>query len=287
MTAVAVNGTGLAKLPPVADAFPVTSYADAARHLRRPFTPEAVKFKVLDTWEGGASVVFYIDARLVVERLNLVCAGAWEPTYVRDGQMMWCHLSVFGVTRPDIGEGYIGKGLVSDALKRAAVQFGVGVSLYAVPKVYLNLSDGHIRSSKRDRYAITLEGENVCRDHYRLWLANHGVKGFGEALDHGDVEGAAGDVDAEAERPDITPAVVRDEVRIAPALIVDPAAVIDGLLGIADDHAGARLEVIEAMREAKVGEVQIAREVKAANDAGGEALAELLAKVKTLLAVAS
>jgi hypothetical protein len=44
-----------------------------------------------------------------------------------------------GVTRTDVGESTEGlsKDLVSDALKRAAVPFGVGVSCYALPEIKL------------------------------------------------------------------------------------------------------------------------------------------------------
>jgi hypothetical protein len=48
--------------------FPVETYKEAARHLRRPFTQAAVKFKVQATWPKdnptGGLIVAYIDARL-------------------------------------------------------------------------------------------------------------------------------------------------------------------------------------------------------------------------------
>ena len=50
--------------------------------LRRPFTPEAIKWKVQATGPKGkpstwGMVVPYIDARLVIERLDEVAPGEW------------------------------------------------------------------------------------------------------------------------------------------------------------------------------------------------------------------
>lgn len=184
------------------DTFPVESFRDAAPHLRRPFTPAAVKFKVQATWPKdnptGGLIVGYIDARLVVERLNLVLPHLWHDEYEPlGGKHLICRLTVDGITRQDIGEGQ-GKGLYSDALKRAAVKFGVGVSLYAIPKMTLNASDGTLKQ-RQTRDGLTLEltpkGESLLRTMYAAWLEKHGQKAFGDPLDHGDVEDAAGDPD--------------------------------------------------------------------------------------------
>jgi hypothetical protein len=167
---------------------PVDSYKDAAPLLRRPFTPAAVKFKPQSVTKSGKTlVVAYIDARLVVERLNLVCPHLWFDEYSPVGnQQMWCHLTIDGIRRSDVGEGS-GKALVSDALKRAAVRFGVGVSLYAVPQQYL---DGEIKYLN--------DGHNTrLRGVYTAWLQRVGVQAFGEPLDHGDSDEPQGDPDAD------------------------------------------------------------------------------------------
>ena len=184
------------------DLLPCHSFEKAALHLRRPFTPEAVKWKA----QAGTLVVPYVDARLVIERLNLVCPD-WTASYRPEGKLMWCDLTVCGITRSDIGSGYEGKGLVSDALKRAAVQFGVGVSLYALKKVFLDADSDLIKKTgeKKNKngkmvaiYAITDAGETWLREMYGKWLDKTGEQKFGSALDHGDVEGAIGDPEAEA-----------------------------------------------------------------------------------------
>jgi len=201
------NGTEPAALEPH-DGLPVDSFRDAIRHLRRPFTAAAVKFKVQATWPKGdptgGLIVSYIDQRLASERLNLVCPHLWHDAYepTRTG-LMWCHLTVDGITRSDVGEGQA-KGLVSDALKRAAVKFGVGVSLYAVPKMMFSAADGTLKQ-KQTRDGLTLvltpKGEQEARAAYTTWLAEHGVHAFGDPLDHGDVEGAQGDTEGDDASP--------------------------------------------------------------------------------------
>ena len=53
----AANGTKDAAEKAVELALPVGTLAEAVPLLRRPFTPQAVKFKVQATWDGGALVV--------------------------------------------------------------------------------------------------------------------------------------------------------------------------------------------------------------------------------------
>ena len=169
---------------------PVDSFKDAYPFLRRPFTPAAVRFKVQATWKGGALIVAYIDARLAAGRLNHVIPHKWASSFEYDpkGDLI-CHLTVDGITRSDIGEGYKGKGLWSDALKRAAVHFGVAESLYVLPKMTLN--EGQLLKAKevkgKTTYILTPMGVTHCREVYEHWLESTGKQAFGEPLDHGDV----------------------------------------------------------------------------------------------------
>lgn len=180
--------------------------AEAIPELRRPFTPAAVKSKIQSSFEDAVIVVYYLDARLVGERLNHVCADAWEFTIepVHGGVM--CHLSVFGKTRSDIGTSTgqdpeaKAKALISDAIKRAAVHFGIGVSVYAVPKLRLVVGDGSqalVKMNRRGKPFITTRGEDAARNHYAAWLEARGIQAFGQPLDHGDDDDAQGDADAE------------------------------------------------------------------------------------------
>jgi hypothetical protein len=84
------------------------------------------------------------------------------------------------VTREDVGESPKGlsKDLVSDALKRAAVHFGVGVSVYALPQITLFMKDSKGRIEKRggkgDSIALTEHGHVKLREGYAKWLEEHG-----------------------------------------------------------------------------------------------------------------
>lgn len=180
---------------------PVDSFKDAAPYLRRPFTVDAVRWKVQATYPKNAPTtalcVAYIDARLVVERLNMVCPHLWFDDYEPVGSDMLCSLTIDGITRRDLGSGYVGKGLYSDALKRAAVKFGIGVSLYATTAMHIkgpNVRETTANGKKS--LALQPSGEAVCRNAYKGWLEQFGVATFGEPLDHGDNTESVGDVEA-------------------------------------------------------------------------------------------
>lgn len=224
------------------DDFPVETFKQAAHHLRRPFTRAAVKFKVQATFpksnpERGL-IVAYIDARLAIERLNMVLPHLWFDEYQPVGNALMCRLTVDGITRHDIGDGYTGKGLYSDAFKRAAVKFGVGVSLYAIPQTFLAVTDGHLKpigQGDRKSLALTPNGETHCRDIYGMWLDNIGTRAFGTPLDHGDVEGSQGDAEAPEQEIAHDPAPVEqaepvDVIESERAKLIAETAKAGGLL---------------------------------------------------------
>jgi hypothetical protein len=192
-------------------ALPATVLEGALPHLRRPFSPAAVKWKIQTSSDKGGIVVGYIDARLVVERLNLVIPNWWdryEPYGERiDSGLLVCHLTVDGVCRSDVGKGQGNdpvKAAYSDSLKRAGVKFGIGVSLYAMRAIWLGAtSDGEIDSNgaptlrKREKRGKTIAEltkgcEAWLRESYAKWLEEGSGQVFGPVLDHGDVEGSAG-----------------------------------------------------------------------------------------------
>jgi hypothetical protein len=207
---------------------PVRTLLEAAPHLRRPFTPEAIKFKV-QTVFGGASgclIVAYVDARLVIERLNTVIPDGWSPRFepIPGTGLMWCHLTVDGVTRSDVGESTKGlsKDLVSDALKRAAVHFGVSVSTYALPQIRLFLKEAHGRIEKytiqtkqgpKESIRLTEHGHAKLREGYAGWLTAHGISAFGRPLEHGDVEGATFEEEPETFEPEPAPPLEDDKAK--------------------------------------------------------------------------
>jgi hypothetical protein len=108
------------------------------------FDPGEVKFKPGKVSGNRALALAYIDARLVMDRLDeAVGIGGWKDEYtvLAGGTEVECRLSVrIGpdwVTKADVGGesaqpdgGDRMKAAYSDALKRAAVKFGIGRFLY-------------------------------------------------------------------------------------------------------------------------------------------------------------
>jgi hypothetical protein len=173
--------------------------------LRRPFTPAAIKFKPQATSGEGEQmkglVSYFVDSRLVVERLNavvgpvgwtdsykLLCEGALAPGV---GIPVECELTVLGYTKTDVGQIAPGvpddkawKSAYSDAFKRAAVKFSVGAYLYGGAGVWAPVKVG--RNGKAQGF--TAEGAAQARRSYEAWIASKAVKEvYGEPLDHGDV----------------------------------------------------------------------------------------------------
>lgn len=175
-----------------------SSLAEALPHLRRPFSPAAVKYKIQTnpkTPEGNALIVAFIDARLVAERLNAVCPDGWSDEYVAVPGGMMCRLTVLGQTRCDVGwskgtgNDMDLKSLYSDAFKRAAVKFGIGVSIYALPQTRLKAPEIKLVGGKN--WYIQSAGTRKLEKVYADFLAGPGAQ-FGTPLDHGDSHDSQG-----------------------------------------------------------------------------------------------
>ncbi|RTH99007.1 Rad52/22 double-strand break repair protein [Thermus scotoductus] len=99
-------------------------------------------------------MVAYVDARTVLDRLDeVVGPEGWQDAYevladreTDKGRIVEvrCRLTILGTTKEDVGEGDTLKAAFSDALKRAAVKFGVGRYLYRLEKLWVPLKDGQI-----------------------------------------------------------------------------------------------------------------------------------------------
>jgi hypothetical protein len=125
--------------------------------LRAPFPPESVEWRPQGKTGAGKRVQLlpYVDARDVQDRLDAVCgAGGWAfsltPLSVEGGELRVAKgsLTIAGVVKEDVGtasQWEASKGCASDALKRAAVQFGIARYLYALPPVWVELDgEGHV-----------------------------------------------------------------------------------------------------------------------------------------------
>lgn len=129
--------------------------------LAKPFPPNEIRFKVQTSKNGSSLVVPYVDARAVMDRLDEVFGGDWYDDYsvVQVGKRVSieCSLTCAGVTRKDVGDiedsqgGGDLKAGYSDALKRAAVKFGIGRFLYSLPKMWVKLSGDRIAPSDEQK----------------------------------------------------------------------------------------------------------------------------------------
>ena len=133
--------------------------ANIWEELAKPFDPSEVELKVQATTQDRkrGMVVAYVDARTVMDRLDAVIGpGNWRDSYYvsTDKEVggkrvveVVCLLGVRAqeggewIEKQDVGEGDTLKAATSDALKRAAVKFGVGRYLYKLPKVWADLDE--------------------------------------------------------------------------------------------------------------------------------------------------
>ncbi len=127
---------------PIADPFPA-EVKELAHALASPFAPSEVKWKPQAVSGNRALVVAFVDARVIQDRLDEVLGVmGWQDSYecLPDGAVV-CRLRIrLGeewITKMDVGgqseqpdEGDRRKAAFSDALKRAAVKFGIGRYLY-------------------------------------------------------------------------------------------------------------------------------------------------------------
>ncbi len=119
--------------------------------LSDPFDPQEVRFKPAVISGSRALALAYVDARVIQDRLDTVLGVlGWQDSYrcLEDGSVM-CRLRLrIGdewITKVDVGspseQGDAGdrrKAAFSDALKRAAVKFGIGRYLYRLPSQWVD-----------------------------------------------------------------------------------------------------------------------------------------------------
>src|SRR5262245_17027892 len=117
--------------------------------LAAPFELSEVKFKPQVVKGNRAMVLTYVDARVIQDRLDEVLGTRnWQDDYecLPDGSVL-CRLKIRvggeWLTKVDVGgpseqpdTGDRVKAAFSDALKRAAVKFGIGRYLYRLPQVW-------------------------------------------------------------------------------------------------------------------------------------------------------
>ncbi|MFO0809622.1 MAG: Rad52/Rad22 family DNA repair protein [Gemmataceae bacterium] len=124
----------------------MVSVSTITRALAAPFDPQEIRFKPAAVSGNRALALAYIDARVVQDRLDDVLGvEGWSDEYdclpdgsvvcrlrLRLGDQWVVKVDVGGPSeQPDGGDRL--KAAFSDALKRAAVKFGIGRYLYRLP----------------------------------------------------------------------------------------------------------------------------------------------------------
>jgi hypothetical protein len=129
--------------------------------LAAPFDPCEVRFKPAAVSGNRALALAYVDARVIQDRLDDVLGiDGWQDNYecLPDGNVVCtlrCRLGDAWVTKVDVGgpseqpeAGDRMKAAFSDALKRAAVKFGIGRYLYRLPAQWVDWDAQHKRFSR-------------------------------------------------------------------------------------------------------------------------------------------
>lgn len=142
----------------------MTSITDA---LAAAFPPENISWRVGSTTadkKKGMALAF-IDARDVMERLDTVCGAAnWQDRYEFHGARTLCYLSIRidgeWITKADgAGDSDVEaeKGAISDALKRAAVKWGIGRYIYDLASPWVEIEQAgrsyRIKESEKRKLA--------------------------------------------------------------------------------------------------------------------------------------
>lgn len=115
--------------------------------LQKPFPAQEIEWRVGST-NGDKTkglALAYLTARHVMDRLDDVCGPArWQDRYEFHGARTICYLSILigdeWVTKADgAGDSDVEaeKGAISDALKRAAVKWGIGRYLYLLGNTWV------------------------------------------------------------------------------------------------------------------------------------------------------
>lgn len=107
---------------------------EQAQALRKPFPPETV-----GTLPKGGTQLSYVGHAAVTDRLLEVDPEwNWEPFATTEQGLpaldeagnLWIRLTVNGVTRPGVGDGKNMKERIGDAIRNAAMRFGVALDLW-------------------------------------------------------------------------------------------------------------------------------------------------------------
>jgi hypothetical protein len=124
---------------------------DKWKELRKPFDP-----KVIGKIPKGGIMLDYVGHAAVTDRLLSVDpTWTWEPMATDEhgapmsaSGNLWIKLTVNGVTRIGVGDGKNAKECISDAIRNAAMRFGVALDLWSKEELESTLEDPSMKNLK-------------------------------------------------------------------------------------------------------------------------------------------
>lgn len=131
---------------------PATVDAEKFKELRKPFPSESIG----QIPKGGIKLD-YVGHAVVTDRLLQVDPQwTWSPMAVDehglplldDQKNLWIELTVLGVSRYGVGDGATMKEKIGDALRNAAMRFGVALDLWSKDELESNLQEPDNRNHK-------------------------------------------------------------------------------------------------------------------------------------------
>lgn len=147
---------------------PVLNEKEVLAELAKPFEDHEIEWKIQNVIQSNYGKtqyqglgLGYIDARAIQRRLNEVCGLAWSTTYnhymLGQYSVVECTIGIYvngeWIYRTDgveLEQGGIEpvKSAFSNALKRAAVHFGIGHFLYSIGTVYIDIFQNNVLGEK-------------------------------------------------------------------------------------------------------------------------------------------
>ena len=138
--------------------------------LTAPIQPNEIEWRVQSVTSTGKMIVVpYINNRCVMQRFDAAFGPKnWTSEFREITNGFICRLTVYldgqiitredGASKTNIEPE---KGGISDAMKRAAVQFGLGRCLYDYPKVFIECNDKYIPDWAQDKLTKLVEWVNL------------------------------------------------------------------------------------------------------------------------------
>jgi hypothetical protein len=144
--------------------------------LTAPIQPNEIEWRVQSVTSTGKMIVVpYINNRCVMQRFDAAFGPTnWTSEFREITNGFICRLTVHytddheavlktiyredGASKTNIEPE---KGGISDAMKRAAVQFGLGRCLYDYPKVFIECNDKYIPDWAQDKLTKLVEWVNL------------------------------------------------------------------------------------------------------------------------------